>query len=437
MSGPKISRVDIEAQRKAQLEKERRERLERLIKAQRDYDSAVVEATKVIDEIWDYYTVYEVSGREGWSFEEHTALYDELIKLSNELRGVERPSTTSIEEWVKKTASQRENTQRIKAIAIDKINKVKDREKNRQQLIDNDLLSKKADIDIDPEKKVVFQSGKLKKRLKEMLDTIISDSIELEIGSKVVLNQLNKTKKRAAELHEQLEGCEPKEIDVNFENEIQNTFDEYIICMEKWERQKAFYQRYIALCNILGKKQKEYQDFTDIKELVTEIELYEKEYSERDEMEFIASSINEAMHELGYSCVESHLLYAQEGEQDFSVYREPGDSSSGIVVYTGMNGEVMMRVATLTVNDTSEEVAIQEDLTEEEKNVSLMQQISFCNQHPDIIRAVRRKGVILRQKSYLPPERNSAMKVIVNKNVSKGESRSIRDYERSKKMSKM
>ena len=44
--------------------------------------------------------------------------------------------------------------------------------------------------------------------------------------------------------------------------------------------------------------------------------------------------------------------------------------------------------------------------TKEEEEISYQRQLDFCSAHPDIVEALARKGVLLKQVNYLRPLRN-------------------------------
>ena len=78
------------------------------------------------------------------------------------------------------------------------------------------------------------------------------------------------------------------------------------------------------------------------------------------------------------------------------------DDQTGIAVYTDQAGAVMMRMTVLG-DDT--------DITDEDKDFSYQRQIDFCAGHQDIVNALAERGVYLKQKSYLEPDKKHTYKV--------------------------
>ncbi len=439
MSGPKLSKAEIEENRRRQLELERKNQIMRLVEAQEKYDHALIEIDRTVNELWEY---LEKKDYLSWSTETITFIQNRIKQWSEELHANPAPDAVSAEEWETESLKLMQHIRAIRNSAVQEIDNLNEKEMQRKKT-GNIAATKvvhttpRQNGQITEIRKVEFRSRKKKERMISWLDTVLSSVFLNEIKEQKLQQRLQEIKESAVYLKKKIEMKSDPVIDLSIQRDVQDLLDEFAITSEQWRNKQAVFQKYKALCVLTGRKQKEYYEFQDLADIENAVGELEMIYEQQDEMGFIADTINEAMQELGYSCLSSHLLFTDKGEQDCSVYQESGHISSGIVVYTGKNGEVMMRVASLESSRTENQLRLGCDLTEEEKNVSLEQQISFCQEHPDIVKAIGKRGVFLRQKSYLPPTRNNAFKVIVSDNTNKEISRRKRRDGKPKKMSKM
>ena len=145
-------------------------------------------------------------------------------------------------------------------------------------------------------------------------------------------------------------------------------------------------------------------DFADAQAIKKDIADFNCKLRKKDEMDYIADQINDAMISLGYGFVTSRVLMRKDqSEMDCSLYQ--ADDETGIAIYTDQTGAVMMRMTVLG-DDT--------DITEDDRDFSLQRQIDFCAGHVDIVDALAERGVYLKQKSYLEPDKKHTYKVNMN-----------------------
>ena len=145
-------------------------------------------------------------------------------------------------------------------------------------------------------------------------------------------------------------------------------------------------------------------DFADAQAIKKDIADLNCKLRKKDEMDYIADQINDAMISLGYGLVTSRVLTRKDqSEMDCSLYQ--ADDETGIAIYTDQTGAVMMRMTVL--GDDS-------DITEDDRDFSLQRQIDFCAGHADIVDALAERGVYLKQKSYLEPDKKHTYKVNMN-----------------------
>lgn len=168
-----------------------------------------------------------------------------------------------------------------------------------------------------------------------------------------------------------------------------------------WRQKRALYGTYLALAALTGTDPKEPSDLPARADLEGEIERLEALYREQDEMDYIADQINDVMAEQGYGFVSSRVLTGKDQrETDHSLYQ--ADSRTGISVFTDRSGAVMMRMTVL-----GDDPAV----TEADRDFSYERQIDFCAAHPEIAEALALRGVFLKQKSYLAPDRKYTYKM--------------------------
>ena len=82
MSGPKLSKAEIEKRRRLQLEREREERVNKFVRARLDCENAVVEAEKAIKGAWER---LDKTVTESWSIETHEKVVGDISRLCEEL----------------------------------------------------------------------------------------------------------------------------------------------------------------------------------------------------------------------------------------------------------------------------------------------------------------------------------------------------------------
>lgn len=112
------------------------------------------------------------------------------------------------------------------------------------------------------------------------------------------------------------------------------------------EEKKALYEEYLALAAMTDALPQKAEDFSDREMLRREINKLSDAYRKKDEMDYIADQINEVMADFGYTFVTSKVLTRQDdAETDYSLYQ--ADEETGVEVYTDQAGTVMMRMAVL------------------------------------------------------------------------------------------
>lgn len=402
MSGPKLSAAEIEAQRRAQLERERQERLRRLREAQSKYNTAkayVVEHRMQLSEFLDdsIAAIRAVS----------TAGADTLMTAINKIlaRMDMNPvaNSASKEAWIDSAIKSQERVLKL----FNEGKMLIEQEANRIGVYNARALTAAQHASASNSiENAVRGDTQVQKSIE--FTPIPTDSIEVHLSSclselRELLDHkqtpmLKTTAALVREVKRILTNTEHGQ-ENNIEREAQDIINREQDLIDEIEECKELYEEYYAVAAIVNAEPLDLTDFSGAEMLEQEMNDLKCRYQREDEMDYIADQVNQVMLELGYEFVSSHVLQ-QESEKDMSVYS--ADEETGVVVYTGENGEVMMQVVSL--GDT-------EEMSDEEIEESLDLQLSFCSSHQDIVDELRNRGILLRQMNYQPPRREHAKKI--------------------------
>lgn len=431
MSGPKLSAAEIEAQRKAQLERERQERLRRLREAQNRYNTSKASVAGLRRQLSELLND-NISGIRAVSTAGADALTTTINQILTRMEMNPVDNAASEEAWIDSSVKSRERAEKLleegKALIEQEANRIGVYNARALAAVQHATISNIVENsireDAQVQKRIEFspipQAGieahlnfclielrtLLEQKQAPMLKTVTSLVGEVEdILTRIERGQNNDIEREAQ----------------NIINREQDIIDEIEECME-------LYGEYCAVAAIVNAEPLDLTEFSGVEMIEQEIHDLKCRYQRKDEMDFIADQVNQVMLELGYEFVSSHVLQ-QESEKDVSVYG--ADEETGIVVFTGENGEVMMQVVSL--GDTAE-------LSEEEIEESLDLQLSFCASHQDIVEELKNRGVLLRQVNYQPPRIEHAKKICTSEFSSESRrtvTRRKRRYESRKAMRKV
>ena len=371
MSGPKLSSVQIAEARKRELEKQRQERL-RLEEARANYRNTEQEIERRKQQL--YFEIRQAGeSKDFWSDVRMIDLKRALEEKLSVISMCAVTHTSDEKEWrIKAEESRREAEGAFQWVC--------------EQLGKN----------------------------KELADTmrIKRESVFAQYGT---AHNLSRTRKqgRKENLFIKFVGTAHPVIDPEKQEAINQSND---LQMEQ-ERFNELYTSYCALCSVLEMPAEEASEFKDTDELEKEIERLDHLLEHRDEMAFVADQINDVMREYNYSRVSATLLVEEDVEKEESIFKV--DEQSCIVVYTGSNGEVMMKAAAISHDGDGKN----QEGDDAYRHASLQQQISFCRLHPELVKALRERGVYLDQISYLPPSEEHAETVNLDKKKSERRSR--------------
>ena len=164
------------------------------------------------------------------------------------------------------------------------------------------------------------------------------------------------------------------------------------------------YMEYKAYCQILKLPPKEIGKFFDTHAILAEKKLLQANYQEANEREYIIAGVNDVMKDLGYNIISSeYVSKRQDNLYEFT-------NEAGIEVFVSDDGTIMMQVVAMGDN---------EDLSGRERQNLVNQMANFCERYPDIKNALKAKGIILKQEKMLPANAEFAKKVNIGRSLGK------------------
>lgn len=431
MSGPKLSAAEIEAQHRAQLERERQERLRRLREAQKRYNASKANVAALRTQLSELLSD-NIAGIKAVSTSGADTLTNTInqILTSMDMNPVE--NSASEDAWIDSAVKSRERAVKLleegKAAIAQEASRIGTYNARAMAATQHATISSAIENAIREDAQVqksiefspVSQAGideHLRSCLRELRVLLEQKQAPMLETAATLIGEVER-------ILSYIERGQKADV----EREAQDIINREQDLIDEIEECKELYGEYCAVAAIVNAAPLDLIEFSGVEMLEQEIHDLRRRYQKKDEMDFIADQVNQVMLDLGYEFVSSHVLQ-QESEKDVSVYS--ADEETGVVVYTGENGEVMMQVVSL--GDT-------EKLSEEELEESLDLQLSFCASHQDIVEELRNRGVLLRQVNYQPPRREHARKICTTDFSSESRStvtRRKRRYESRKAMRKM
>jgi len=392
MSGPKLSEAELEELRRQELERQRQERIRRLKEAMSRYliSKGNLESVKIS---WDKWIKDNLVNSSILSADDSQKLNMKARELTDKLNKFVFGSNPTTED------EYNETTEKINSFL------------KEASLMMNGLIRETEE-----------KAGKLT-HLKDIRGTINVVSSPDETGENI---DEWKSFDVSFDTGNLATSGNVSDKDIKEKQRLLNEQNDKLI--EEKEKQTAYIE-YQAISKLLGNEVKRAESFLSLEALEDEIDYLLDEYQKKDEMDFIADQINQVMVDLGYSFVKSTVLQKRENsknitlfdlgeEQDCSLYK--ADNDTGILIFTGDNGDVMMQMTNLGEGQ----------LTDNDREWSYQRQIDFCSAHPNIVKALENKGVLLYQKNYCEPDRNHARKVAVSKDDGKGQTINRRERRR-------
>lgn len=401
MSGPKLSEAELERRRQEQLERERQEALRLLKEAQSAYrrvcgrigalKSYVREALAGLDPV--------SRGDAGKRLRQVTdAIREEPVQDTKSPQSYEAAGAALS---VRLDAASREIQEILDVFAARTANARRLGEAgSAYQTFQSFVRDREAPVGVlQIDFQCRYDMQLVKKQLADMMRHL--SGLFRQSGSPDLKDFARDAGVRLRALQADLDrGRDPAEVRAGLQRLV-NEEEEFL--RMKQERE-ALYETYLALAALTDTAAKDLPDFPDTEALRAETGKLRQQYRRQDEMDYIADQINDAMVDLGYTFVSSRVLQRKGGgEMDHSLYQ--ADERTGVSVFTDRSGAVMMRMTVLGDDPV---------ITDEDRDFSYQRQIDFCAAHPELIRALEARGVFLKQKNYLEPDRNYTYKMSVS-----------------------
>ena len=155
--------------------------------------------------------------------------------------------------------------------------------------------------------------------------------------------------------------------------------------------------------------------FGDENEIRKAIETEQEKARERISGEYVRRQIDEIMGKHGYKVVHSELLKEmnEKGQILYGI-----DDDTAVDVFVSDSSQVTMRVVG---------IGFDSEISDEEDEELYKKQCAFCSMHPQIVRELEMRGVILRTVNHLPPSKK------FNKKIKTGTGNSVSSQSRAKK----
>lgn len=399
MSGPKLSTAEIERKRQEQLERERQEALRRLREAQKAYRLACdkIQDTKryafsLLSQIDDIYMCDAKKASDAILVMLSTRTITDYKDTQAYLA-----AAGAMEKDVQKIVSDLDRCLSVflsRSNADQKLTKTDSVHQSFQAYIS--LSNDPIDVST-----IDFKSNYDRDQLLDKIIQILIHYKWLGVHGKTDLIRQYAVKAEG-KIQSIVDNKWLKDSDIV--NQIQSIINEEADIIRRETEMVALYDDYVAIATMVDVIPKNPSDFADAQAIKKDIVELNCKLRKKDEMDYIADQINDAMISLGYGFVTSRVLMRKDqSEMDCSLYQ--ADDETGIAIYTDQTGAVMMRMTVLG-DDT--------DITEDDRDFSLQRQIDFCAGHADIVDALTERGVYLKQKSYLEPDKKHTYKVNMN-----------------------
>lgn len=398
MSGPKLSAAEIERRRQEQLERERQEALRRLREAQKTYRQACakIEDTKryalsLVAQIDDMYR-----GDAKKQSDAILAALNVRSIIDDKDTQAYHAAADAMAKDVQKAISDLDKNLRV-FLLRSKTDQQLTKLNSMHQSFQAFIRSSSDPIDVLA---IDFKSDFDRNQLLDKINQILIHLKMMEIHGKT-----DPIRQYAAKAEGKIQAIINNGLnDSDIVHRVQSIINEEADIIRREEEIMALYDDYVAITTLMSIVPKLPSDFPNVQAIKKEIWDLNCKFRKKDEMDYIADQINDAMISLGYGFVTSRVLTRKDqSEMDCSLYQ--ADDQTGIAIYTDQTGAVMMRMTVLG-DDT--------DITEDDRDFSLQRQIDFCAGHADIVDALAERGVYLKQKSYLEPDKKHTYKVNMN-----------------------
>ena len=433
MSGPKISEAELARLRAEELERQRKERLRQIREATDRLNGEYGQLRELMRDIQKECLEYQ------YKLQSHEEARWIINKMSDESERCRRKAEDILQQNVPaeakdilEMANQAKealqlirqeyyaNTKQCKKSG-DVFLKEENTIKNSGQYHDLCISIEDEDYDFQRYLCVITEhnQNELHELFREMEELLNCDAIskkrkkELHRFAQSIYEHVKNGKK----LDLLIDGC--KQVICELQMEREDFEEEYL-------RYYAAYVDYLEMINSYRKEKigvvpKDRYQFDSSVELCEELRLLEKLSKRENEQKYIRSQIDEVMLLFGYRTTDEIVLHENQLGSHYIAKSENG--SSAIHMHLSEDDNLMMEIVGISDREIESEGCETSmritgtELSEEVQKTLLFEQENFCNMHPQIVRELEKRGVILKKGVYNQPDIKyvSAFASVLNK----------------------
>lgn len=425
MSGPKVDEFELMEMERARLEEERRKRLRLASGIQQMIDGLGKlqgNSENVLKEDFQLKEKYDAIMKKEQACRNELNKFLEIVKRGNEqldLQEIERQA--------------RERVLQLERDTSDEIWEIKNLEKkfssSTRQFQKIEEEGKKL---AEAKRQTIMRISSLKTEGKDVEKEAVSteeireqcNAFQDEIKEFISLPMTNKHKNSVLYLHQDLQELEKSDIDsAKKSKRVKRLFEEYeklkALIKHEMEGITEIYEEYKRECFDLDTPILKLNDFSDGKEIKEAIKNIKEKAEARLAKDYIRRQMDDLMQKHGYNVIQSDLLKesSDAGQVLYGV-----DDSTAISVFVSDENQLTMRVVG---------VGFDSEISEEENEKLYREQCAFCSLHPQITKELEMRGIILRSKKHLPPDRKFNKKLVTkSKNIAQSTSRAKKELKK-------
>ena len=425
MSGPKVDEFELMEMERARLEEERRKRLRLASGIQQMIDGLGKlqgNSENVSKEDFQLKEKYDAIMKKEQACRNELNKFLEIVKRGNEqldLQEIERQA--------------RERVLQLERDTSDEIWEIKNLEKkfssSTRQFQKIEEEGKKL---AEAKRQTIMRISSLKTEGKDVEKEAVSteeireqcNAFQDEIKEFISLPMTNKHKNSVLYLHQDLQELEKSDIDsAKKSKRVKRLFEEYeklkALIKHEMEGITEIYEEYKRECFDLDTPILKLNDFSDGKEIKEAIKNIKEKAEARLAKDYIRRQMDDLMQKHGYNVIQSDLLKesSDAGQVLYGV-----DDSTAISVFVSDENQLTMRVVG---------VGFDSEISEEENEKLYREQCAFCSLHPQITKELEMRGIILRSKKHLPPDRKFNKKLVTkSKNIAQSTSRAKKELKK-------
>jgi len=425
MSGPKVDEFELMEMERARLEEERRKRLRLASGIQQMIDGLGKQqgnSENLLKEDFQFKEKYDAIMKKEQACRNELNEFLEIVKRGNEQLDLQE---------IEKRA--RERVLQFERDTSDEIREIKNLEKkfssSTKQFQKIEEEGKKL---AEAKRQTIMRIASLKTEGKDAEKEAVSteeireqcNAFQDEIKEFISLPMTNKHKNSVLYLHQDLQELEKSDIDsAKKSKRVKRLFEEYeklkALIKHEMEGITEIYEEYKRECFDLDTPILKLNDFSDGKEIKEAIKNIKEKAEARLAKDYIRRQMDDLMQKHGYNVIQSDLLKesSDAGQVLYGV-----DDSTAISVFVSDENQLTMRVVG---------VGFDSEISEEENEKLYREQCAFCSLHPQITKELEMRGIILRSKKHLPPDRKFNKKLVTkSKNIAQGMSRAKKELKK-------